>query len=169
VQGLDRAVESLRQLLRDPSIASKNWVYQQYDHTVRTGTDVVKAIQGIVRKDAADPHVIKLARQITSGNVDWQPDPRTGSVKPVVKFHDRYYRAPEQVCRTRDDACEIESLWEFVVLNVRYVFDPPHVDTYRCVEFQCTAARCGFGIAEHHADLLANLVDKDKASIRFRW
>jgi phosphoribosylformylglycinamidine synthase II len=30
--------ESLRQLLRDPTIASKNWVYRQYDHTVRTGT-----------------------------------------------------------------------------------------------------------------------------------
>jgi phosphoribosylformylglycinamidine synthase subunit PurL len=34
------AIESLRQLLRDPSIASKNWVYRQYDHTVRTGTVV---------------------------------------------------------------------------------------------------------------------------------
>jgi phosphoribosylformylglycinamidine synthase II len=34
------AVESLRQLLRDPSIASKNWVYRQYDHMVRTGTVV---------------------------------------------------------------------------------------------------------------------------------
>src|SRR5438309_8670106 len=29
---------SLRELLRDPTIASKNWVYRQYDHTVRTGT-----------------------------------------------------------------------------------------------------------------------------------
>jgi phosphoribosylformylglycinamidine synthase subunit PurL len=34
------AVESLRQLLRDPTIASKNWVYRQYDHMVRTGTIV---------------------------------------------------------------------------------------------------------------------------------
>jgi len=31
---------TLRQLLRDPTIASKNWVYRQYDHTVRTGTIV---------------------------------------------------------------------------------------------------------------------------------
>jgi phosphoribosylformylglycinamidine synthase subunit PurL len=30
--------DALRQLLRDPTIASKNWVYRQYDHTVRTGT-----------------------------------------------------------------------------------------------------------------------------------
>jgi phosphoribosylformylglycinamidine synthase II len=34
------AVDSLRQLLRDPTIASKNWVYRQYDHMVRTGTVV---------------------------------------------------------------------------------------------------------------------------------
>jgi phosphoribosylformylglycinamidine synthase II len=34
------AVESLRLLLRDPTIASKNWVYRQYDHMVRTGTVV---------------------------------------------------------------------------------------------------------------------------------
>src|ERR1700731_2579129 len=32
--------EALRQLLRDPTIASKNWVYRQYDHPVRTGTIV---------------------------------------------------------------------------------------------------------------------------------
>ena len=32
--------EALRQLLRDPTIASKNWVYHQYDHMVRTGTVV---------------------------------------------------------------------------------------------------------------------------------
>ena len=38
--GYPSAVQSLRQLLRDPTIASKNWVYRQYDHTVRTGTVV---------------------------------------------------------------------------------------------------------------------------------
>lgn len=31
---------ALRQLLSDPTIASKNWVYRQYDHMVRTGTVV---------------------------------------------------------------------------------------------------------------------------------
>jgi phosphoribosylformylglycinamidine synthase II len=32
--------ESLIRLLADPTIASKNWVYRQYDHTVRAGTVV---------------------------------------------------------------------------------------------------------------------------------
>jgi phosphoribosylformylglycinamidine synthase II len=34
------AVGALKRLLADPTIASKNWVYRQYDHTVRTGTVV---------------------------------------------------------------------------------------------------------------------------------
>src|SRR5213595_1529006 len=34
------AVDALKGLLADPTIASKNWVYRQYDHTVRTGTVV---------------------------------------------------------------------------------------------------------------------------------
>ena len=33
-------VQSLIQLLSHPTIASKNWVYRQYDHTVRAGTVV---------------------------------------------------------------------------------------------------------------------------------
>jgi phosphoribosylformylglycinamidine synthase II len=32
--------EALLKLLADPTIASKNWVYRQYDHTVRAGTVV---------------------------------------------------------------------------------------------------------------------------------
>ena len=39
LHGIDNH-EVLRQLLSDPTIASKNWVYRQYDHTVRTGTVV---------------------------------------------------------------------------------------------------------------------------------
>src|SRR5437667_3431886 len=34
------AVDALKRLLADPTIASKDWVYRQYDHTVRTGTVV---------------------------------------------------------------------------------------------------------------------------------
>ncbi len=40
VSPVPSVVDSLRQLLADPTIASKNWVYRQYDHTVRTGTVV---------------------------------------------------------------------------------------------------------------------------------
>jgi phosphoribosylformylglycinamidine synthase subunit PurL len=37
---VDFVRDALRALLADPTIASKNWVYRQYDHTVRAGTVV---------------------------------------------------------------------------------------------------------------------------------
>ena len=55
--------ESLRQLLRDPTIASKNWVYRQYDHTVRTGT-VVKP-----GSDAA-VFLVRYANKILAATTD---------------------------------------------------------------------------------------------------
>jgi len=57
------AHESLRQLLRDPTIASKNWVYRQYDHTVRTGT-VVKP-----GSDAA-VYFVRYANKILAATTD---------------------------------------------------------------------------------------------------
>src|SRR6059058_1947349 len=71
------AVESLRQLLRDPTIASKNWVYRQYDHTVRTGTMV---------KPGSDAAVffVRYANKILAATSDCNSlycalDPREGA------------------------------------------------------------------------------------------
>lgn len=68
--------ESLRQLLRDPTIASKNWVYRQYDHTVRTGTVV---------KPGSDAAVffVRYANKILAATTDCNSlycalDPREG-------------------------------------------------------------------------------------------
>jgi len=55
--------EALRQLLRDPTITSKNWVYRQYDHTVRTGT-VVKP-----GSDAA-VYFVRYANKILAATTD---------------------------------------------------------------------------------------------------
>src|SRR5262252_2160781 len=70
------AVESLRELLRDPTIASKNWVYRQYDHTVRTGTVV---------KPGSDAAVffVRYANKILAATTDCNSlycalDPREG-------------------------------------------------------------------------------------------
>ncbi len=70
------AVDSLRQLLRDPSIASKNWVYRQYDHMVRTGTVVRPG------SDAAVFHV-RAANKFLAATTDCNSlycrlDPREG-------------------------------------------------------------------------------------------
>ncbi|MEP6685254.1 MAG: phosphoribosylformylglycinamidine synthase subunit PurL, partial [Verrucomicrobiota bacterium] len=68
--------EALRQLLRAPTIASKNWVYRQYDHTVRTGTVVRPG------SDAAVFHVREankfLAATTDCNSLYCRLDPREG-------------------------------------------------------------------------------------------
>jgi phosphoribosylformylglycinamidine synthase len=77
------AVESLPELLRDPTIASKNWVYRQYDHTVRTGT-VVKP-----GSDAA-VFLVRYANKILAATTDCNSlycalDPREGGKIAVAE------------------------------------------------------------------------------------
>ncbi len=74
---------ALRQLLRDPTIASKNWVYRQYDHTVRTGTVV---------KPGSDAGVffIRYANKILAATTDCNSlycrlDPRQGAKIAVAE------------------------------------------------------------------------------------
>ncbi|HLW34602.1 MAG TPA: phosphoribosylformylglycinamidine synthase subunit PurL [Chthoniobacterales bacterium] len=74
---------SLRQLLRDPTIASKNWVYRQYDHTVRTGTVV---------KPGSDAAVffVRYANKILAATSDCNSlycalDPREGAKIAVAE------------------------------------------------------------------------------------
>src|SRR5437667_1565427 len=75
--------EALRQLLRDPTIASKNWVYRQYDHTVRTGTLV---------KPGSDAAVffVRYANKILAATTDCNSlycalDPREGAKIAVAE------------------------------------------------------------------------------------
>lgn len=75
--------DALRQLLRDPTIASKNWVYRQYDHTVRTGT-VVKP-----GSDAA-VFLVRYANKILAATTDCNSlycalDPRKGGKIAVAE------------------------------------------------------------------------------------
>ncbi len=75
--------DALRQLLRDPTIASKNWVYRQYDHTVRTGT-VVKP-----GSDAA-VFLVRYADKILAATTDCNSlycalDPREGGKIAVAE------------------------------------------------------------------------------------
>src|SRR4029078_11453812 len=76
-------VESLKLLLTDPTIASKNWVYRQYDHTVRTGTVV---------KPGSDAAVffVRYANKILAATTDCNSlycalDPREGGKIAVAE------------------------------------------------------------------------------------
>ena len=75
--------ESLRKLLRDATIASKNWVYRQYDHTVRTGTII---------KPGSDAAVffVRYANKILAATTDCNSlycafDPREGGKIAVAE------------------------------------------------------------------------------------
>src|SRR5262249_35290101 len=75
--------KALRQLLRDPTIASKNWIYRQYDHTVRTGTLV---------KPGSDAAVffVRYANKILAATTDCNSlycalDPREGGKIAVAE------------------------------------------------------------------------------------
>jgi len=63
VSSVPSVVESLRQLLRDPTLASKNWVYRQYDHTVRTGTLVKPGSDAAV-------YFVRYANKILAATTD---------------------------------------------------------------------------------------------------
>jgi phosphoribosylformylglycinamidine synthase len=75
--------EALRQLLHDPTVASKNWVYRQYDHTVRTGALV---------KPGSDAAVffVRYANKILAATTDCNSlycalDPREGAKTAVAE------------------------------------------------------------------------------------
>ena len=75
--------DALRQLLSDPTIASKNWVSRQYDHTVRTGTVV---------KPGSDAAVffVRYANKILAATTDCNStycalDPREGGKIAVAE------------------------------------------------------------------------------------
>src|SRR5437868_2862239 len=76
-------LEALRQLLRDPTIASKNWVYRQYDHTVRTGTIVKPGSDAAV-------FLVRYANKILAATTDCNSlycalDPREGGKIAVAE------------------------------------------------------------------------------------
>jgi phosphoribosylformylglycinamidine synthase len=57
--------EDLKKLLAFPSIASKNWVYRQYDHQVRDGSVVLPGSDAAVIRIKADS--IPVSREVSEG------------------------------------------------------------------------------------------------------
>ena len=75
--------ESLRELLASPTIASKRWVYRQYDHMVRTNTIALAGMgAGVVRiKDTARA----LAISVDGNGRYCYLDPRRGAMLAVAE------------------------------------------------------------------------------------
>ena len=75
--------QALRQLLSDPTIVSKNWVYRQYDHTVRTGAIINPGSDAAV-------FFVRYANKILAATTDCNSlycalDPREGGKIAVAE------------------------------------------------------------------------------------
>ena len=86
----------IREIVRQPEVASKDWVIRQYDHEVR-GKTVLKPIQGPIGKDVpGDSSVIKPVDD------SWKGLALTSDVNPYLMEANPYHgtmSAVEEVCR----------------------------------------------------------------------
>lgn len=118
--------------------------------------DHVKLIKEQFTKSMRDGRTRQLAVQIVSGSYDYVRDPRTGKDVPVIHAFGRNFRAPPgPICKPRDNQCEIERIWDFVVLNMRYVYDPANMDLFCTTEMTLKA---GGGDCDDAQVVFANLL-----------
>jgi len=90
----------------------------------------IAMLQRMVNKGLADGESRKLAVKIVSGKFDTARDPR-GQIHSVVTAYGGAFTAPPgPTCRMQDDRCEIEKIWDFMALNVRYVYDTTTMDVF---------------------------------------
>jgi len=113
------------------------WV--KYDRS-RSIQEHVAKIRDMSLKSVRDPELRQLAVKIVSGSFVWKLNPRTGKQEPYIRAWDKYFHAPAQdVCPPKDDECELVRIWDFVVLNFRYVYDPQSIDTFATAKLSLDA------------------------------
>lgn len=99
----------------------------------------ISLIRRQIQHSLDDSATHMLASAIVAGNFDNVIDPRTGEGVPAVPYYGRWYRGArswtdaQSLCRMRDYACELTSIWNFGVLNLRYAQDQEGEDTYKTV------------------------------------
>lgn len=104
-----------------------------------------------VERSLADPETRRLAVKLVSGRPDGMRDG-----KPYVLAWGRPYWMPHvPPCATRSDECEIITVWNFVVLNVRYVLDPDGYDLFSTTRYTLEA---GGGDCDDMVIVLASLL-----------
>ena len=104
-------------------------------HITRNLDEHVALIKRQVARGLRDPEIRQLAVKIVSNHYEYRRvrHPRSGRVveAPMIKAWGKWFLAPDMPqCAPKDERCEIDRLWEFVVLNVRYVYDPHEIDFF---------------------------------------
>ncbi len=87
-------------------------------------------IQQLVAKGLHDGEARQLAVKIVSGRFDTRRLSDGKEYRVVQAWGKSFLAPPGKVCRTQDDQCEIEKIWDFVVLNIRYVYDTVSIDVF---------------------------------------
>ena len=104
------------------------------EHSTKNLDEHMRLIARMTDQSLKDPEVRQLAVKLVSGVYAYRQDGRSGREVPVVEAWGRYFRAPEgETCSSRNDECEVERIWDFAVLNVRYVLDPVDADYFATV------------------------------------
>lgn len=108
-----------------------------------------------VDRSLADPDVRQLAVKIVSGKPDrWVH--HNGESWPIVEAWGEGFILPQRnPCKTRDEWCEVVAIWNFIVANVRYVFDPSSYDLFCTAEY---TLRAGGGDCDDFTILFAALL-----------
>jgi hypothetical protein len=98
----------------------------------------VGVIKQQVQKSLRDPETRQLAVKIVSDRVQWVK--RGGKNTPVIRAWGQDYQpAGGAACPPRTDSCEITKVWNFLIANVRYVFDVTYVDTFATLQYTLDA------------------------------
>lgn len=101
----------------------------------------VELIRRQLHKSVRDPELRQLAVKIVSGKPDdYMIDHATGQRVPVAVAWGQAFRLPTIVkCAMKDEECESQALWDFYVLNVRYVLDPDGYDLFATAKYTLLA------------------------------
>lgn len=91
---------------------------------------MIRLIRGQVERGLSDGEARQLAVRIVSGKSE-RTRGRDGELVETVRgFGKNYLAPPGPICAAKDEACEVEKVWDFVVLNIRYVYDTLDRDVY---------------------------------------
>ncbi len=104
-----------------------------YTHTI---DQHIRELSIWVERGLRDPESRQLAVKIVSGTVDSiKYDRATGEEYEAITAWGKNFRAPGgDLCKPKDPVCEIEKIWDFLVLNFRYVYDSVQLEIFATLQ-----------------------------------
>jgi len=101
----------------------------------------VALIRRQFKKSLRDPELRQLALKVIGNKPDdYVVDRRSGRTVPIATAWGEAFMLPQvQTCGMKDAVCESQALWDFAVLNVRYVLDPDGYDMFSTAKYTLLA------------------------------